>query len=245
MFGARSHDAARLLVLLAPALATASGCATLLGMESATCSDCAPETQIDMLEPGEETPDDEGSSGGPEPPSAPVEPCEAYCELMVGTCSDASQVPDRPYASREACLSLCSHIPPGSTGDTSGNTLTCRASLLQSSEAQSEPELVCEGAGRGGQAGMRPVCGSNCDAYCSFMESVCPEYVADLAGGCAAACSSLPDLYAFDAMRDRRGNSVQCRLWHVGVAADCGGDPECRNRHCEHAVGINECVLAP
>lgn len=163
---------------------------------------------------------------------------------MTATCSDAELVPDRPYLSRAACLAVCGHFPAGSAGDTSGNSLACRVNLLSSSEAQNEPAFACQAAGRGGQAGMSAVCGSNCDAYCSFLASICPDRLAELGGDCAAACAGVPDRLAFDVALDRAGDTVQCRLWHAGVAAECTTE-ECRVRHCGHAVGVEDCVPAP
>jgi hypothetical protein len=163
MSRARWRKGARLPALPMLALAFACGCAALLGMESATCSDCASDTSLGELAPAEaaEGPaaeESRGAGGGEQPdagaaPAAPPDACESYCQLMASTCDDSTLVTDRPYMNRAACLALCRHIPPGNAGDTSGNTLTCRAALLQSAEAESEPALVCEAAGRGGQAG--------------------------------------------------------------------------------------------
>lgn len=259
MSPARALAVARLSVPLALALVSVSGCAALLGMESATCSDCAPATSTGELSPvGEASADDvtaddvtaddglRPDAGAPAPPDqpAPAAPCEAYCELMTTTCSDSALVPERPYLNRAACLAVCGHLPAGSPGDAAGNSLSCRTSLLQSPEAQNEPALVCQAAGRGGQAGLTPVCGTNCDAYCSFVDAICPERLVELGGDCAAACAQVPDRLAFDVALDRAGDTVQCRLWHVGVAAECTTE-ECRVRHCGHAVGIADCLPAP
>ncbi|MEY4548679.1 MAG: hypothetical protein RL685_4874 [Pseudomonadota bacterium] len=263
MFRARSRNVVR-LVTLALAFSSASGCAALFGMDAGSCSDCEAQTSLSPNEPLDDAAPDAAPDAGTEVPPAepplaepplaepplaeqqgtPLDPCETYCDLMAGTCNDSSLVPDQPYMNRAACLEICRRLPPGRAGDTSGNSLACRSSLLQSSEAQSEPALVCEAAGRGGQSGMRPVCGSNCDAYCSLMDQVCPDRNTELGGDCAAACARVPDRLAFDVTTDRAGNTVQCRLWHVGVAAECTTE-ECRSRHCGHAVGVDDCLPAP
>lgn len=258
MFRARSRNVMR-LVTLAVAFSSASGCAALFGMDGGTCSDCEAETLLTPNEPRDDAAPDAGTDAAlppaerppaqlppaqppaPEPAPTPLDPCETYCDLMAGTCNDSSLVPDQPYMNRAACLEVCRRLPPGRAGDTSGNSLACRSSLLQSSEAQNEPALVCQAAGRGGQSGMRPVCGSNCDAYCSLIEQVCPDRSTELGGDCAAACARVPDRFAFDVTIDRAGNTVQCRLWHVGVAAECTTE-ECRSRHCGHAVGVDDCL---
>ena len=88
------------------------------------------------------------------------------------------------------------------------------------------------------------MCGSNCDAYCSLMQQICPAEFSRLTPSCESVCAGLSDELAFDVTRDElSGNTVQCRLWHVGLAATC--DPlrvaSCLPLHCGHSAGGSPC----
>ena len=226
------------------------GCATIFGMEDASCSDCT----VTSVEPSRGASSADASNvaapadGGAElrdsgslPALPPVDPCVRYCDSITATCQPGSgELPDRrAYLDRDACLEVCPYFP---TGAAAGNTLECRLGLLESPEAV-ERSVVCQAAGRAGQAGADAVCGSNCDAYCALMTRVCPAEFSTLAPSCASACAALGDRQAFDVLRDETGgNTVQCRLWHVAVAASCAAaDADCRSRHCRHAAGASPC----
>jgi len=282
--GSRLPIATYLCSALAAVALGGYGCATLFGMDDASCIDCT-STRIDPNLPAANTADPsavpapgagssgrDASSAGPEParpapgpsapslpgappdagadsgtaPVAPIVPeadaCVRYCDQITTTCLQGSgELPDhRAYLDRDACLKVCPHFP---TGSASGNTLECRLGLLESPEAV-ERSAVCQAAGRSGQAGADAVCGSSCDAYCSLMHSICPTEFALLAPSCASVCAGLDDRLAFDVVRDETaGNSVQCRLWHVAVAATCdpARDAGCLLRHCGHSAGNNPC----
>jgi hypothetical protein len=273
----------------------AYGCATLFGMDDASCSDCIGERVLSEepgasglepagggsggaapgmatgdaedgtnpvgLEPGRTPPNPVGSEQGDpvqgDPvQAAPLQPdagpdsgaqpepdsCARYCDAIMNTCLPGTGgVPDNlAYVDRDACLKLCPYFPRASAGEPAGkNTLECRLGLLDSAEAN-EPSTVCQAAGRGGQAGANPVCGSNCDAYCSLMQQICPAEFSRLTPSCESVCAGLSDELAFDVTRDElSGNTVQCRLWHVGLAASC--DParvaSCLPLHCGHSSG--------
>jgi hypothetical protein len=278
--------------------AAAFGCATLFGMDDASCSDCtsterlpnepgsggtgpatggssgaasgapaltsdADEAPAPNLDPGLTPPDtvipntvtqpptdvpqpDAGADSGAPPES---DACVRYCDAILSTCLPAagSALDNRAYVDRDACLKLCPYFPRALAGAAAGNnTLECRLGLLESPEA-AEASTVCQAAGRSGQAGANPVCGSNCDAYCSLMQQICPAEFSALAPSCESVCAGLGDQLAFDVTRDERsGNTVQCRLWHLGLAATCDPDgaASCLPLHCGHSAGVSPCNAA-
>lgn len=265
----------------------AEGCATLFGMDDASCSDClmtgvmseqpasggtdpaqdgsggaraaAPPSEANSppanLDPGPTAPGvaarpplarlpDAGVDSGD--PPAQQDPCIRYCDAVMNTClpGGAALRDNRAYVDRDACLKLCPYFPSAVAGEPAGkNTLECRLGLLDSAEAN-ERSTVCQAAGRSGQAGANPVCGSNCETYCSLMQQICPAEFSRLAPSCESVCAGLGDELAFDVTRDElSGNTVQCRLWHLGVAATC--DPlrvaTCLPLHCGHSAGGSPC----
>jgi hypothetical protein len=70
------------------------------------------------------------------------------------------------------------------------------------------------------------------------MEEICPSAFSSTFGtltGCKTQCdTSIPDLGGYD-ISVKSGNSVQCRLYHLGAATL---DP---GLHCPHAAGGHPC----
>ncbi|MEO8182437.1 MAG: hypothetical protein ABI895_26675 [Deltaproteobacteria bacterium] len=183
---------------------------------------------------------------GPDSSQPEREPCTRYCDAISSTClPGVGSVPDnRAYLDRDACLKLCPYFPRAVAGDPAGgNTLECRLALLDSAEA-AEASAACQAAGRSGQVGANLVCGSSCAAYCSLMQQICPTEFSALAPSCESVCAGLDDELAFDVTGDERsGNTVQCRLWHLGLAATCDptGVATCLPLHCGHSAGASPC----
>jgi hypothetical protein len=122
------------------------------------------------------------------------------------------------------CNSYCTSVaawPVGMTGDTTGNTIGCR--LYHAGAAAADPVLHCPHAGpTGGNT-----CGSWCDNYCQLMAKNCTgsNAVYD-AATCMTKCALIP---TSGHVNDTTGDSVQCRIYHLGAAA---GDPVL---HCPHS----------
>lgn len=150
-----------------------------------------------------------GDAGGPS--------CDAYCTTVTKNCAGATAV----YVSKEVCLAACKHLPVGTTADTTGNTLGCRA--YHAGAAASNAVLHCPHAGPGG-AGY---CGSNCEGYCNLAQGVCSTFQTEK--DCLDICKTFTDEEAtkpFSA-QDVSGNTLQCRLYHSSVAA-------ADKMHCAH-----------
>lgn len=158
-----------------------------------------------------------------------TELCLQYCDTIAENCTGDL----RAYLTRESCLNTCNALPPGDAAEPIGNTVQCR---LVRANVSLSPEEECASAGPGGAQS----CGSKCEAYCSLLESECPEDFSGLRD-CEAACELLPD--AGDRTVDENfsgGDTVQCRLLHLGAV----GEEKQDSIHCAHAryVPRDTCV---
>jgi hypothetical protein len=160
------------------------------------------------------------SGGG----SAPT--CAAYCAKIAMNCTAGSGDAggNVQYMDSATCNSYCTSAagwPAGMTGDTTGNTIGCR--LYHAGAAAADPVLHCPHAGPTGGN----VCGSWCDNYCQLMAKNCTgsNAVYD-AATCMTKCAMIP---TSGQVNDAAGNTIQCRIYHLGVAAT---DPVL---HCPHS----------
>jgi hypothetical protein len=131
---------------------------------------------------------------------------------------------NQQYASTVECNAYCSMAsgwPAGTTGTTTGNSIGCR--LYHAGAAAADPVVHCPHAGPTGGN----VCGSWCENYCELMAKNCTgaNAVYD-AATCMTKCAMIP---TSGKPGDTTGNSVQCRIYHLGVAFT---DP---GTHCAHA----------
>ena len=197
--------------------------------------------------PQDAGPQDAGPEEDLEPPvdvslpdSGPTAPsCEAYCDAVMTACP-AGDVTEQ-YQSLGECFDLCDYAakwPAGKLGDTTGNTIGCR--LYHAGAALTKPALHCVHAGPTGGG----VCGSLCEVYCDLAGKSCAGLYADDAA-CKAACAKLP---ADGLPTATTGDSLQCRLSHLALAAfDAEG--ECPNGGqqsalCAAAAGGETCETA-
>jgi len=198
-------------------LVALASCQTILDIEDA---------EVDpALDGSEEQPAQVGGSGGSTDPAGTV--CERYCETVTQTCTGAFA----QYTTYANCLSVCELLPPGSPGDDSGNSAQCR--LQAAGQAPLEPSYYCPAAGPGGNG----VCGSNCEAVCALLGSLCEAD--DDVEDCAKSCAEVEDKQTYSVAPDLglfEGKHVQCRLYHATVAAET--DTE---QHCQHALGSSPC----
>lgn len=189
---------------------------------------------------------DTGSGGDSGSGNQPVPLCERYCEAVMSNCKGRYE----QYRNFEQCMSICSALPEGASGDDDVNTVECR--LRQAEFAESEPFVYCKSSGPLG-AGK---CGSNCVSYCSLMMATCTAENTEGVEGpahfennesCLAACSAItpgedaPTEYTTSATVDPVcfvGNHVYCRTYHISSAiAEAAPD-----EHCPHAMGADPCI---
>lgn len=150
--------------------------------------------------------------------------CQEYCSTVMSNCTGENAV----YNSESQCLDICSVFQPGNPNEPIGNTVACRLNRAQA--ATLEPAVQCHQAGPGGGGGP---CGSDCEAWCTLLETACSTQYQQVAHDCVNLCeSALIDRKSFHLERDFHGNTVQCRLVHSMVALE---DPRA---HCPHAAFI-------
>lgn len=123
--------------------------------------------------------------------------CENYCDL-VAACTG----PLAAYPNRDLCILTCAALPSGEVDK--DNSLECRTK--QAEEIADEPNFYCPGAGPFGA----DKCGSTCDAYCSLLNSFCPDTLKDV--DCAASCLGLRQDTNYDYSALGAGDNVECRL---------------------------------
>jgi hypothetical protein len=95
-------------------------------------------------------------------------PCEIYCNTLAANCSGANAM----YTSIAGCELACAALPAGTPGDTSGDTLACRAhyAALAAGDA-----TQCTSAGPFGITGCESTTLPNkaCEAFCTIAQAVC------------------------------------------------------------------------
>lgn len=162
--------------------------------------------------------------------------CESYCDTVTTNCTGTNA----QYADRAECITLCTAAGWATgdevteTGPLSGNTLGCRA-YHGGAPAADDPATHCVHAGPTGG----DTCGTYCEAYCSLALGGCMGANELYANGeeCATACAALDDS---GTVGDTSGDTVQCRLYHLGVAISTS----MTDLHCPHAApdGGGVCV---
>ena len=150
--------------------------------------------------------------------------CTDYCDTVEQGCKGANAL----YSSRQACLGTCAKLDPGEDIEPIGNTVACRAKEAQRAIDTNEPVTHCRAAGPGGA----PVCGKNCDSWCTLLQKTCPKEYGAMPD-CPRACAALKDKGTFNLDVDHDGDTIQCRLEHV---ANANGSPTAPATHCGHAA---------
>ena len=152
--------------------------------------------------------------------------CALYCDVITKACSggnDAGSFAQFTYPDESSCIAYCNgngDWPAGTTGASTGNTLACRGTHAEA--ALNNPATECANAGPSGNN----VCGSWCENFCYLMEKNCTGSNAIYdAATCMQKCATMP---ATGTAGDVSGDTVQCRIYHMGVAFD---DPV---THCPH-----------
>jgi hypothetical protein len=153
--------------------------------------------------------------------------CSDYCTKIIAACGAGDGGSRQQYSSADACNSYCStnaKWPVGTATDTSGNTLGCRS--YHAVAAMTNPILHCPHAGPSGGN----TCGSWCDNYCQLALANCTgaNKLYDTTAACMTACAPL-STQGFP--NDATGNTVQCRIFHVGLA---GGSDSLAAMECPH-----------
>jgi hypothetical protein len=158
--------------------------------------------------------------------------CENYCQTIMTTCTGANA----QFANTAECMRLCATNPDGAFKDVSGNTKDCRIYHAYAAVATNNATLHCPHAGHTGGG----ACGTYCEVYCNLATTVCTganQLYSNLAA-CTSACPTIPGT---GKIGDTMGNTVQCRIYHLGVAST---DAASATLHCPHAnaTATSQCV---
>jgi len=164
-------------------------------------------------------------------------PCEAYCSIVNNSCAAS----DPAFASNAACQTYCDLNMQGFEGnwnDTGGDTVGCRIYHADAFLALGAPHCSHASASGGN------TCGSWCQVYCDLIDENCVGNNLQYNGtsDCMTHCAGFSTA---GNPGDTAGNTVQCRIYHAGVA---GLDPATNPQiHCPHAgpTGGGVCVGAP
>lgn len=128
-------------------------------------------------------------------------------------------------------MGSCAAIPQnGKDMDASGNTMQCR--VYHTGAAASGADLHCPHAGPSGGG----ACGSLCESFCSIATAVCPtEWPQE--NDCMTACMGWTAAgMNYNAADYTAGNTTECRLYHLSVAAS---DAASATMHCPHTVAAS------
>lgn len=219
-------------LLLTFVFALALGCASLLGVEEATCDPtldprCDPDFVPDS---GDRSDAASASDAGREDPH--LELCGEYCD----TIADACRGNDEQYMSRAACLQVCGELMISQAkldpeAELTNNSVECRLNAARAAADFGEVARNCQAASMFGNA----ECGEPCEVYCSMLETACPDQYEDL-GDCEIVCQDVPLSDVPFGTNVADGNTLQCRVYHIQLATN----QQRPDIHCPHAVGQDD-----
>lgn len=166
-----------------------------------------------------------------DPDPVPTQTCAAYCATLTTNCSATNA----QFVTEAACTTYCTRARAapefwslGTEGATSGNSLACRI-YHGGAPAVANAALHCPHAGASGG----DTCGGWCENYCDLALSACTgtlQLYADRPT-CLTACAGIPSVPATP--NAPSGDSVQCRINHLGRASAGGA---AATTHCPHAL---------
>jgi hypothetical protein len=161
--------------------------------------------------------------------------CENYCMISAKTCTGNNSI----YADFATCNTTCSTsiVTDGTVADRGGNTKDCRIYHAFAANATANPAVHCPHASHSGG----DVCGTWCTVYCD-LAMLCTGNL-QLYTTPAACMSNCTSLKITGKVGDTSGDSIQCRIYHLGVAAQT---PALATAHCPHGLPISAvCGGAP
>jgi hypothetical protein len=150
------------------------------------------------------------------------ETCENYCMFSEANCMGTAM----QYIDNVTCLAYCEQFPYGMWNDTMGNTLGCRVGRTFAASFGDNAVNCKVGAASGDN-----MCGTWCEVYCQLASDICQDenQLFENDTYCMDACANYS---TFGKSGDANGDSVQCRIYHLGVA---GISPANAIIHCPHA----------
>lgn len=158
--------------------------------------------------------------------------CTDYCAAIDTACSTFPQ-----YPTAESCAEICPVFMQGDAGDTSMNTLECRAYHTGAAASMADPHCMHAGPlGGGPDAGNG--CGmQRCSSFCQIAIAVCDGN--DVQWGteadCMTDCMMMTDDVDYTTA-ETGGDTLACRMYHLSVAADAKNKADAAGKtlHCGH-----------
>jgi hypothetical protein len=223
----------------------------IAAMALAACGKTKPSTQMTGAA-GQGTAGTTGSAGttgaaGTTATSAVT--CDDYCTVMKAACKGANA----QYYDQADCMKVCSHLPPGSPTDATGNTVGCRTNAAN--VAVFETTAIKPSCWAAGPLGFG-VCGSECDVFCAIAMSYCSA-AEGYAGAplfasldeCHLDCGewnrqrdfSMPGAYVATyspGPTPETADTLECRAYHLLVNAF--KNTAAQQVHCPHAANKSE-----
>jgi hypothetical protein len=147
--------------------------------------------------------------------------CENYCQIVPKTCPAPNLVANNDAA----CLSYCGGNPDGIFNATGGNSKDCRIYHALAASSLNDRAVHCPHASHSGGT----QCGSYCEVYCALAATACTgsRQLFTTPALCMSACAGYA---ATGKPGDTTGNTVQCRIYHLGAALSNA------TLHCPHGA---------
>lgn len=142
--------------------------------------------------------------------------CSDYCDTFLQRCASSQIEALFTFRDKPECMEVCRTYPTnGEEGDTTGNTLQCRAYHLEA--AASDASTHCPHASARGVQ----FCGDTdrkCLSYCFQLMDTCTggNRQFDTPQGCLSACSE----YRRGGVIGENGDTLECRLGHLADAIE-------------------------
>jgi hypothetical protein len=166
--------------------------------------------------------------------------CEAYCAAIDTACGE----PFAQYPSVESCLEICPAFMQGTAGDTSMNTLECRAYHTTAVGADMQDPHCTHAGPLGGGPEAGNGCGMmRCSSFCAAATAVCDgnNVVWATEAECMTDCALFPDTFDYNTL-ETGGDTLACRMYHMTVAAGAKatGDMTGFADHCSHIALVSD-----
>jgi hypothetical protein len=159
--------------------------------------------------------------------------CADYCADIEANCGE----PFAQYPTPESCAEICPVFMQGDPGDTSMNTLECRAYHTGAAASGADPHCFHAGPLGSGPDASGGCGGQRCSSFCQIAIAVCDGNDAQwgLESECMTDCMQMTDDVNYSTS-EMAGDTLACRMYHLSVAADAKnkGDMAGKATHCGH-----------
>jgi len=157
--------------------------------------------------------------------------CENYCSISATSCTGKNKL----YADPATCLGFCGSLPDGNVNATGGNSIDCRIYHSYAGVALNAVDTHCPHASHTGES----VCGDLCEVYCYLAITHCTganQLFANTAA-CMTACSA-NILTKTGPFNSTSGDSIQCRIYHLGAAKAINAATHCPHGNITSGSGV-------